>query len=176
MSKIVCTLVTSVIIHQRSAWSWQAQEPDAPARRPIRTSSFRSSFSLFPRAAKCDVIQVGNRDPNCQYVGCRLLLSSNQKQRARASPGASLFFHQLRACGLLFWEHTALAVWYGGLCGSLADRRPRPVQLDTHCPTVPSVRHRLSGLHMLVTLTQRHKSSAGYGHCWNGSQRDGSPR
>ena len=41
VSEIVCTLVTSVIISQRSAWTWQAQEPDAPARRPIRNAPSR---------------------------------------------------------------------------------------------------------------------------------------
>lgn len=52
---------------------------------------------------------------------------------------------------------------------------PTILTLPYHSTHPPS-RHGLSRLHVLVTRTQRPKASAGYGHCWNGSHQDGSPR
>lgn len=135
MSEIVCTLVTSVIISQRSAWTWQAQEPDAPAWRPIRNAPFRLLLFLFPWAAKCDVIQVGNKDPNCREVGCRLLLSTPREDEGQ---GLTWGFNTLPPTSW-FWA-TILGI-YRASCliektdRSLPDRRPDSVHLYTHCHT-----------------------------------------
>lgn len=158
------------------ASSFLSSQPRPPghwqALRPMRQHGVRFAALLsrllplfFHRAAKCDVIQVENEDPNCQQVGCRLLHISNWERGPR--PPCSGLHHSSTnfiVVGYYFWD---ISRGLSGM-GKCVETYQTDVFVQSiftrNAHTALGICQELSEPHMLTTLTQEHTPRAGYGH------------
>lgn len=122
---------------------------------------------LFPCAAKCDVVQVENKDPNSQEIGCGVVLLYGVlpgREGQGVLIGSLVTLPQTpRFWTAIFRIHRADCLLKGNVW-KLPDKDLYPDYLSPHCQTNLSNCHicpDLSELYLLIKIRQRHKLRAG---------------